>query len=764
MRPSGSGGIVQGVGFRPHVWRLANELGLSGEIANDGDGVIITAWGDAAALATLCERIAAAPPPLALIVAVEREPLPGLPMSGAFRIGPSRSGAVSTAIAPDAAVCPDCLAELNDPTDRRYGHAFICCTNCGPRFSVLESLPYDRSGTSLAAFAPCPDCARDYRDPAGRRLHAQAIACPACGPRLWLEDSDGSVRTADPVREAALRLQRGDIVAIKGIGGFHLACDATSEAAVERLRRRKARPDKPLAVMARDLAQIRSFAEVSPEEEAMLRSPAAPVVLLPRAGGRLAAAIAPGLDRIGVLLPNTPLHHLLLAAHAGPVVLTSANRSSEPQVTDNADARQRLIGIADSWLMHDRAIVNRVDDSVVRQDAHGSTMLRRARGFVPAPVAGGFDVASSVLAMGGEQKSSFCLVRQGMAYPSAPMGDLEDAGCFAAYRQTLAHWCELFRFRPEVIAVDQHPDYLSTQWGQALADTTGARLVRVQHHHAHLASCLAEHGLTPGNERSIGIILDGLGLGQGGTLWGGEVLVGGYAEVHRVAHLLPVALPGGARAVREPWRNAIAHLAAAFGEGWLDQIHGLPLADHLASRPVEPLLRMIALKLNAPPASSAGRLFDAVAALVGISPLEQSYEGQAAARLEALARPHLDAAGAYPVAIETATDPHILSFAPLWAALLEDMHRAVPPGMIAARFHRGLAAALTKEAVRAAGRFGCERVVLSGGVLQNAVLAELLRETLTGEGLRTLLHTRVSPGDEGLSVGQAAIAALTPAR
>ncbi len=756
-------GQVQGVGFRPHVWRLAKTLGLSGHVLNDGDGVAVEAWGPASSLEAFVERIEVEAPPMAAIRSVEWQPLSGSAATGPFRIVESRSGAVTTDIAPDAATCAECLAEVVDIEDRRYGYAFANCTNCGPRLSIMTSVPYDRAGTSMAVFDMCPLCKREYDDPANRRFHAQPNACAQCGPRLWIEDATGPVPSIDALAEVAAHLQAGAIVAIKGIGGFQIACAARNADAVAELRRRKRRAEKPFAVMARDLGQIARFAMVSPGEAGMLASAAAPIVLMEKAGEHLAPGIAPGLSRIGFMLPNSPLHHLLMRILADPIVLTSGNLSDEPQAISNETARTRLATIADYWLMHDRDIVNRLDDSVMRIDACGPTMLRRARGLAPAALqlAKGFGSTPAILAMGGALKSTFCLLKDGQAIPSQHLGDLENATTYADYRRTLDLYRRLFRFDPDVIAVDLHPDYLSTRLGRALATETGARLVEVQHHHAHMASCLAEHGLAPGEDASVGIVLDGLGLGADGTIWGGEILVGGYAGVRRAAQFQPVALPGGAQAIRQPWRNTVAHLAAALGEDWFDCIADTSLGAQLSGRPVATILHMIERRVNAPLSSSAGRLFDAVAAAVGLCPERQSYEGQAAMELEALALPHLAAAGAYPIAVETVDGVSVFSWAPLWRTLVSDLRAAVTPGVISARFHLGLAAALVETAARIAEGAGIGRIALSGGVLQNRVLLDTLHAGMTAAGLDVLVQSRVPPNDGGLSLGQAAIAAVS---
>ena len=756
-------GQVQGVGFRPHVWRLARTLGLSGNVLNDGDGVAVEAWGSASSLETFVGRIEVEAPPMAAILSVEWRPLSGAAATGPFRIVESRPGAATTGVAPDAATCVECLAETVDVEDRRYGYAFTNCTNCGPRLSIVTSVPYDRAGTSMAAFDMCPDCRHEYDDPANRRFHAQPNACAECGPRLWIEDAAGPVPCNDPLADVAAHLQAGAIVAIKGVGGFQLACDAMNADAVAGLRRRKHRAAKPFAVMARDTGQVARFAHVSPGEAGLLASAPAPIVLVDKAGDHLAPGVAPGQSRIGFMLPNSPLHHALMRMLADPIVLTSGNLSDEPQAIRNDAARTSLATVTDYWLMHDRDIVNRLDDSVVRIDSCGPTVLRRARGFAPAALqlAQGFGETRAVLAMGGALKSTFCLLRDGQAIPSQHLGDLENATTYADYRKTLGLYRRLFQFDPDRIAVDLHPDYLSTRLGRALAAETGARIVEVQHHHAHMASCLAENGLVPGEETSVGIVLDGLGLGGDGTIWGGEILVGGYPDVRRAAHFQPVALPGGAQAIRQPWRNTVAHLAAALGDGWFDRIADTPLGARLSTRPLATIQGMIDRRVNTPLSSSAGRLFDAVAAAVGLCPDHQSYEGQAAMELEALALPHLAAAGAYPVAVEVVDGISVFSWAPLWQALVLDLRAAVPPGVISARFHSGLAAALGETAARIAEDTGFGRIALSGGVLQNRVLLEMLQAGMTNAGLDVLVQSRVPANDGGVSLGQATIAAVS---
>ena len=754
-------GLVQGVGFRPHVWRLANTLGLSGTVRNDSAGVEIDAWGTAPVLERFAEKLRDDKPVLARVEAVEWQSLDGTAPDDGFRIAESRAGDVSTGIVPDAATCADCRAEILDAANRRYRYAFANCTHCGPRLSIVEGIPYDRARTSMREFEMCGDCASEYADPADRRFHAQPNCCPVCGPRLWLEDAKGEVDTVDPIVAAAGLLRDGRIVAVKGIGGFHLACDALNGAAVAELRRRKRRQAKPFAVMARDVAQIRQFCDVSAAEEQLLSGPAAPIVLLERSGLSMAGGIAPGQNRIGAMLPYTPLHILLMEELDSPIVLTSGNLSDEPQVIGNDEARQRLAGVADAWLLHDRAIVNRLDDSVVRFDTNGPQILRRARGMAPAPIAlaAGFADTPPVLAMGAELKSTFCLLRDGQAVVSQHIGDLQDAATHDDYLKALRLYRDIYRFEPRLIAVDRHPDYHATRIGEALAAETGARIARIQHHHAHLAACLAEHGIAPGDDRSVALILDGTGLGADGVIWGGEVLVGGYDGFERAGHLPETPLPGGEQAARQPWRNAVAHLHAALGADWLRELDGTETGQYLAAKPLPMLETMVARGINSPLSTSTGRLFDAVAALLGICPDRQRYEGQAAMEMEALATPHAETAGGYPVDVIRKAGIAVPTLRPLWQALAEDLRKGAEHGIIAARFHNGLADVLASIASQAAMQRGLLRIVLSGGVMQNRLLTHRLCAALTAGGHEVLLHRLVPANDGGVSLGQAVVAA-----
>ncbi|MBK1700758.1 carbamoyltransferase HypF [Thiococcus pfennigii] len=763
-------GLVQGVGFRPTVWRLAEACGLTGEVRNDGEGVLIRVWGDALARERFCTELRAQCPPLARLDALERTALAEAAPPGPFRIVASGGGAVRTGVVPDAATCPACRRELFDPTDRRWRYPFINCTHCGPRLSILERIPYDRANTSMAAFAMCPACAAEYADPADRRFHAQPNACGDCGPQVWLEDADGqrvvpaAFGAIDTIEAASRLLARGAIVALKGIGGFHLACDAEDRDAVARLRRRKGRYAKPFALMARDLTVIRRYAEVQDVEAELLASPAAPIVLL-RAGGpqAVAGAVAPGQDTLGFMLPYSPLHHLLLADWERPLVMTSGNRAEEPQCIANDEATERLAGLADYRLLHDRAIVNRVDDSLVRVLDGAPQPLRRARGYAPAPLPlpEGLAAAPPLLALGGELKVTLCLAQDGQAVLSQHLGDLEEARTAREYGRTIDLYRALYRHEPTALAVDAHPGYRSTLIGRAWAARAGLPVLTVQHHHAHIASVLADNGWPLAGGRVLGIALDGLGYGPDGSLWGGELLVADYLGFERVAWLAPVALPGGERAVREPWRNTYAQLRAHLGWDQVRATHpDLELVRWLSAQPLAVCDRMIERGLNAPPTSSCGRLFDAVAGAVGLCREGIGYEGQAAIELEVLAGRAVAGEPGYDFAlVEDERGRLVMDPAPMWQALLADLAAAVTPPVIAARFHRGLAETIVAAATRLASRHGLAAAALSGGVFQNRRLLEAVAAGLREAGLRVLVHRQVPANDGGLSLGQAAVAA-----
>lgn len=771
-------GRVQGVGFRPLVWRHARELGLGGSVSNFSGGVLIRAAGPGSSIAELIARIGAEPPPLASVEGIECTPCAG-DLPAVFEITSSKRDNCDTEIAPDAVICVKCAEDVLDPFSRRYRYPFTTCTDCGPRLSVIRGVPYDRATTSMAAFDLCPTCAAEYADPADRRFHAETTACHACGPRVRLIRFDGravsfdQTSMLDDVDGALGLIQKGEIVAIKGLGGYQLACDATRADSVARLRAAKHRDRKPFALMARDLDIIRRYCNVSPAEEAALTSPAAPIVLLEANGAqRLPAAIAPGLDTFGFMLPTTPLHVLLLRRMSRPVVMTSGNRSSEPQITDDGEARERLVAIAPFALVHDRDIVNRVDDSVVRVVACEARVMRRSRGFAPAPVClpAGFADAPPVLAAGGDLKSAFCMVRNGQAVLSQHIGDLDEPGTLCDFERMQRLYRQMLDFTPTAIARDLHPGYRSCRIAARIAEQEGVQLLDIQHHHAHVASCLAENGRELNAPRILGIALDGLGFGEHGEIWGGEFLLADYREFQRLGTFKPVAMPGGDRASREPWRNLYAHLMAEMG--WTAfHMNFAELAVHgaLAAKPRAVIDAMLRERVNAPLASSCGRLFDAAAAAMGLCFEEQAYEGEAAALLEAavdrVALTVEDENLSYPFTIprlEGSGLPYIEPLA-VWNAILGDLILGASVGVMAARFHRGLARAIATMAAKLAARDSeCgprfDTVALTGGCFNNRILLECVADRLDAAGFRVLTHRHVPSGDGGLALGQAAVA------
>jgi hydrogenase maturation protein HypF len=768
-------GLVQGVGFRPTVWRLARELDLRGDVRNDGEGVLIRVWGEAPEIDELCRRLIAECPPLGRIDAVERSPIESTPELNEFRIISSAATAVHTGIVADAATCAACLAEIRDPADRRYRYPFTNCTHCGPRLSIVRSIPYDRTNTSMAAFPMCDLCRREYLNPVDRRFHAQPNACPACGPGVWLENAEGERLDAselgaeDAIDAASWLLAQGRILAIKGIGGFHLACDACNEGAVGELRRRKGRYDKPFALMARDLEVVCRYCRIGDRETDLLASPAAPILLLDIVGPEgVAPTVAPGQSTLGFMLAYSPLHHLLLQDWDRPLVMTSGNRSEEPQCIDNGDARKRLAGLADFFLLHNRDISSRVDDSVIRVMDGAPRLLRRGRGYAPAPVRlpEGLEGPPPVLALGGELKNSICLLSGDGAILSQHLGDLEEARTAAEYAGTIGLYRDLFQHDPQVLAVDLHPDYRSSRLGRDWAVREGLDLVEVQHHFAHIAAVLADNGWPVDGGPVVGIALDGLGYGADGTIWGGELLVADYSGYELAGHLKPVPLPGGTKAILEPWRNVYAHLATHFGwEEIRRHYRYLDLIRDLARKPLDALTVMMERGINSPLSSSCGRLFDSVAAAVGICRDSVTYEGQAAVELETLAASALGTCrDGYPFEVAPGDVPLVLDPEPMWIALLDDLARGEEPASISARFHAGLAGAVAQLAIRLAQNRGIGTVALSGGVFQNKILLEGIADRLRSVGLRVLSHRQVPANDGGISLGQAAIAAARAIR
>lgn len=745
-------GVVQGVGFRPFVHQLATRLGLAGHVGNDSAGVFVEIEGRPADLDAFLSTLRERPPPLARIEALETAALDPRGESG-FRIVESAAlPGARTLVSPDIALCDDCLSELRDPGDRRFRHPFINCVNCGPRFTIVRALPYDRPLTSMADFPLCPECAREYAHPANRRYHAQPVACPSCGPRLWLAGPDGAPTADgdDALRRAQDILRAGGIVAVKGVGGFHLACDATNADAVRTLRARKGRGEKPFAVMAASLDLLRGFARISAAEARLLTGPERPIVLVARAGaGGPCAEVAPGNDTLGLMLPYTALHHLLLEG-LPPLVMTSGNLSETPILTANADALRDLGAIADAFLLHDRDIVAPCDDSVARVFEGQELPIRRSRGYAPFPVRLPF-AAPPLLATGGELKATLCVAEGAHAFLSQHIGDMERLETLDAFTRAAERLQQLFGITPVGLVGDRHPGYLSRQWAARQAEALGLPLLDVQHHHAHIASVMAEHGC-PREARVIGLALDGTGYGDDGAIWGGEVLIAGYGEYRRAAHLRYAPLPGGDAAARRPYRMALAHLREA-GVAWADD---LPCVAACPEAERRVLTQQLARGVNAPPTSSMGRLFDAVASAIGLRHIA-TYDAQPAIALEALA--DLSDGAAYPLDLSGA-DPIEIDPRPLWRALVADLLAGLAPSRIAGRFHRGVAGAMVEVAGRLRAREGLSTVALSGGVFQNVKLLGLCASALRREGFEVLIHRQVPPNDGGLALGQAAIGAF----
>jgi hydrogenase maturation protein HypF len=728
-------GTVQGVGFRPYVYRLAGELSLGGYVLNDAHGVLIEVEGSAAVIDRFLERLPSEAPPLAVLERVTVEERAPSGEERTFAIVASVAGDIPDApITPDSATCGDCLRELFDPADRRFRYPFVNCTNCGPRFTIVRGVPYDRPVTTMAGFMMCPRCQAEYEDPADRRFHAQPNACPACGPSLALLSADERPIAGDPLEAAASALRAGAIVAIKGIGGYHLACLAGEERAVAALRARKHREDKPFALMAPSLAAAESLVLLDAPSRDLLAAPARPIVLAPRRRqAPVAESVAPGAPELGVMLPYSPLHHLLLNDTGATLVMTSANVTDEPIAYRDEDALTRLHGIADLFLVHDRPIQTRTDDSVVRALPRRA-VLRRSRGYVPGAVAlPGDGTPRPLLACGAELKNTFCLAKGSRAWVSHHIGDLENYETLRSFSEGIEHFRRLFAVEPELVAHDLHPEYLSTKYALEL---DGVELVGVQHHHAHLAACLAEHGETG---PAIGAIFDGTGYGLDGTVWGGELLFGDAAEFRRVGALLPVPLPGGAQAIKQPWRMACAWLLTS------------GLEPPAAWRPIAELSRS---GLASPLTTSMGRLFDAVAALTGIR-AEINYEGQAAVELEAACDPH--ESGSYPIAVGGA--PLVIDPRETIRAVATDVAGGEAAGVIARRFHSTIARATVDACVVLAAAHDTEVVVLSGGVFHNRRLVGSVADGLAAAGLRVLVPERLPAGDGGISYGQAAVAA-----
>ncbi|WP_232821268.1 carbamoyltransferase HypF [Oceanimonas marisflavi] len=758
-------GCVQGVGFRPFVYRLATELGLTGEVGNIGAGVEIRLAADKATLAQFCRRLRAECPAHARIESMTTEPCDVASVSPGFTVSDSQAEGQGARFPPDLAVCPQCLAELTDPQDRRHGYPFINCTDCGPRYSIVKALPWDRVNTAMADFPFCAACRKEYGDPASRRFHAEPVACVRCGPHIWLQSGNGEVlqgSTADLLAQCRGWLQQDRVLALKGIGGFQLVCDAGSAKAIALLRRRKHRPAKPFAVMLRDLAQAETCFALNDMERKQLNSPAAPIVLLPKVRlrqpvhGLLPEALAPGMACLGVMLASSPLHWLLLNEVGGPLLMTSGNAGGEPICTGNRQALSVLALLADDFLLHNRAIVHRCDDSVQALVAGRPRLVRRARGYVPDPIALPAGLEGSVLALGADLKNSFCITGNGRAVLSAHIGDLNSLACLDALQQQVDCLPELLGLEPRAIAVDLHPDYAATRLGERLARQQGLPLFRVQHHHAHLVSCLVENGHPP-EQPVLGIVLDGLGYGDDGSLWGGEFLLADYAGYRRLARLRPFPLLGGDKASRQPWRNLLAQLAQ------MQQLPPWPTlaAEHAALdwliKPEAQVLLKMAPRF--PLTSSAGRLFDAVAALLGVAPPELSFEGEAAMLLEALAE-GAQASACYDFTLSHEEKLWQLDPAPLWPALLKALRAGEHRAVLAANFHLSLVKGLCQMVARLRRQRGVNvtTVALSGGVMQNRLVLEPLSTELEATGLTVLSQSRAPSNDGGIALGQAAIA------
>ena len=742
-------GIVQGVGFRPFIFKLAEEGRLFGHVANTSSGVQIHVEGPPERIKTFIRAIKTQAPPLAQITTVDIRPVtPG--NCTEFKIIPSRREAGRSAlISPDVSICADCLGELRDPRDRRHAYPFINCTNCGPRYTIIADVPYDRPKTSMRQFQMCPACQAEYDNPRDRRFHAQPNACHDCGPQVFLEDGDGVPWEGDDaVSETARRLAQGHIIAVKGLGGYHLAVDAANNAAVARLRRRKQREEKPLALMAPDLETISTFAHIDPDEREVLTSPQRPIVLLrKRANNTIAPAVSPRNAWFGVMLPYTPLHDLLLAQGFTALVMTSGNLSEEPIAMGDADARRRLAPIADALLTHNREIYQRCDDSIVRKTHGVTSFLRRSRGYVPVPV---FlrRRQPAVLACGAELKNTVCLLKEDRAFVSQHIGDLENLATYEFFQSNIAHLQRILDISPQVMACDLHPDYLSTRYARERDDLP---LIQVQHHHAHIVSAMAENHL---EDRVIGLAFDGTGYGPDGTIWGGEVLIAEARGFERAAFLTPVPMPGSAAAIRSPWRMAVSYLAHTFD----DRLQGvdIPFMRAIDRRQADVLVTMGRKGINAPLTSSLGRLFDGVAALLGLRH-QVAFEGQAAMELEMTAD---DGDGdAYDYHWQTVGNSRRIEIAPIIEGIVADLTGGIPARQISRRFHATLTALFSALCTEIRQETGLDRVVMSGGAFQNVLLATALSRELEHRGFKVYTQRLVPPNDGGISLGQAVAAA-----
>jgi len=743
-------GVVQGVGFRPFVYQLAHTHGLNGWVVNTSAGVDIEVEGPPEVLLRFLGDLEAQSPPLARIESISAA---DAPPNGYQQFEIRRSLAQEgeyQLISPDIATCQDCLGEVLDPQDRRYRYPFTNCTNCGPRFTIIEDIPYDRPLTTMRNFVMCPRCQAEYENPLDRRFHAQPNACPVCGPQLSLTNADGSqIPVADEITAVVQLLEQGEVLAIKGLGGFHLACDATSETAVRRLRERKRRPAKPMAVMMPTMEHIQSHCAVSSEEEHLLTSPQCPIVLLHwKRTSNVSPLVAPGNRYLGVMLPYTPLHHVLMREIGRPLILTSGNLSEEPIATDNEEALARLGGIADHFLFHDRDIYARYDDSVWMVAEERAQPLRRSRGYAPFPIRLPFK-ARQVLACGTELKNTFCATKDEYAFLSQHIGDMENLETLEHFQTSIELYKRLFRLEPEIVAYDMHPEYLATKYALSLGSSR--QLVPVQHHHAHIVSCMLDNEV---QLPVIGVALDGTGYGMDGQIWGGEFLVADYHGFRRAGHLQYVPLPGGEAAIRRPYRMAMGHLYSLLGDEGLGS--GLPFLGDIDVQELEIIKQQIAKGINSPLTSSCGRLFDAVSAVLGFSG-EASYEGQAAIQLEMMAH-DVDDGASYPFAIVERDDAEVVHMSDTWAGILLDLRAGVPAEAIASRFHNTIVQMIVQMCDIVSEETGLRSVALSGGCFQNRLLLTRTTSMLTEAGFRVLTHRQVPCNDGGVSLGQAVIA------
>jgi len=745
-------GVVQGVGFRPFVYQLANQFNLKGFVCNTSEDVRIEVEGDTKDIERFLLELPNQAPPLSHIESITANRGPQANYKE-FNIRPSTTEEGKyQLVSPDIATCPDCLREIFNPEDRRYRYPFTNCTNCGPRFTIIADIPYDRLNTTMSDFRMCPECQREYEDPFDRRFHAQPNACPECGPQMELKDCRGNpVICADAIGETSQLLKQGKIIAVKGLGGFLLACNATDQEAVNRLRRSKNRPAKPLAVMVSSLDEAREHCYVNNKEAELLASPGSPIVLMKwKADSSISKAVAPGLKYLGIMLPYTPLHHILLRETGLPLVMSSGNLSEEPIAKDNDEAIFRLAGIADYFLTHNRDIYARYDDSVTFVERGVPRLIRRARGYAPHPIRLNCE-SRQILGCGAEEKNTFCLTRDNFAFVSQHIGDMENLETLESFKDTVNLYKKLFRIEPRIVAHDLHPEYLTTKYAKEQGDNDGdIKLIPVQHHHAHIVSCMVDNGI---EAPVIGIALDGTGYGSDGNIWGGEFMVAEYKRFNRMGHLEYLPLPGGALAIKKPYRTAIGYLLSL----GIDLDQNLRFLDHVEPQEINIIKNQIEKNINSPLASSCGRLFDAVAALIGVRG-EIEYEAQAAIELEMLAWDEADETGLYPFSVDTQDDLNIIKLQDLFTSIISDLRESTPQAIIAARFHNTIARIIIELCQIISTKTGINQVALSGGVFQNRLLLNKAVASLESNKFEVFTHRQVPCNDGGISLGQVVIA------